>query len=258
MRQNNYRLIEKRVLDDTGKLWQLKFEAPGIDALPGQFVNILVDGCYLRRPISVSEYDGEVLTLIIDTVGEGTKRIVETEPGESLNLLTGLGNSFSLSLKEKGQVILIGGGVGYAPLVGLFKCLRDIPGLTPLAFFGFNNLSTLPQVHLDELRREYGDGIQIATMTGEYGFKGNALELAKSYIADKGITPALFYTCGPMPMMRAVCNAFDFDGQASLESRMGCGFGACMGCSIPTPSGPKRICKEGPVFRKSELGNFDF
>lgn len=253
MKQGKYRLINKEDLYFAGKMWRLDFEAPGIEALPGQFVNIEVDGRYLRRPISVSDYDEGVLSLVVDVVGEGTRKIVETPIGASLDMLTGLGNSFDIHPRITGrEVILIGGGVGYAPLVGLLRRIMTETDLEPFAVFGFNREADVPLRHIEELRDE-GFPIEYCTMTGEMGDNGNALEVMQEYIREDELRPQFFYTCGPLPMMKAVCNAFDFDGQLSMEARMGCGFGACMGCSIPTANGPKRICKEGPVFFKSEL-----
>lgn len=253
MKQGKYKLIAKKDLYFAEKIWSLQFEAPDIEALPGQFVNLQVEGQYLRRPISVSEYEDSILTLIVDVVGEGTRKIVETPVGSSIDMLTGLGNSFDIHPRIEGdQVILIGGGVGYAPLVGLMKRIFKDTDLHPFAVFGFNRKRDVPFHHIEELREE-GYPLAYCTMSGEMGDHGNALEVIQEYIEDFRLNPSYFYTCGPLPMMRAVCNAFDFDGQLSMESRMGCGFGACMGCSIPTVDGPKRICKEGPVFTKSKL-----
>lgn len=231
----------------------MRFEAPGIQAEPGQFVNIAVEGAYLRRPISVCEYDGEVLSLVVQAVGAGTQRIVETRPGAYLDMLTGLGNTFSLPADDgRGVVMLVGGGVGYAPLVGLMKKIGRNTDKVPFAVFGFNGEADVPLNHIEELREE-GYHVEYCTMTGEMGDRGNAVEVALEYMDHYGMKPDYFYTCGPMPMMRAVCREFPFEGELSLEARMGCGFGACMGCSIQTKDGPRRICKEGPVFRKSEL-----
>lgn len=254
MKEGRYRLIDKQDLYEAGKLWRLDFEAPDIEALPGQFVNIEVEGQYLRRPISVSEYEDGVLTLVVDIVGAGTRKIVETRKGASLNMLTGLGNTFDINPAIEGRdVLLIGGGVGYAPLVGLMIRLVKETDLRPFAVFGFNREIDVPLYHLQELREE-GYQIEYCTMTGEMGDHGNAVEVMQEYIDDDELNPEYFYTCGPIGMMKAVCAAFPFEGELSMEARMGCGFGACMGCSIETAEGPRRICKEGPVFRKSDLG----
>lgn len=253
MEKGSFRLIEKKDLYFAGKLWKMRFEAPGIEAEPGQFVNIAVEGKYLRRPISVSEYEDGILTLIIQIAGEGTRRIVGTPVGARLDMLTGLGNGFTLPEdKKSGVVMLIGGGAGYAPLVGLMKKIIRESDLYPFAVFGFNREEDVPLHHILELREE-GSRVEYCTMTGEMGDRGNALEVAREYIDHYGMAPVYFYTCGPMPMMKAVCESLPTDGQLSLEARMGCGFGACMGCSVRTKNEIKRICKDGPVFRKSEL-----
>lgn len=253
MKEANLRLIGREDLYCAGKLWRLVFEAPDIEARPGQFVNISVEGKYLRRPISVSEYEDGVLSLVVQIVGDGTRRLVATPLGSRLNMLTGMGNTFTVpeGLSDR-VVLLIGGGVGYAPLVGLMKWLREKTDIHPFAVFGFNSESDVPLNHIRELREE-GFPVEYCTMTGEMGDCGNALEVTMEHIENLGIDPAYFYTCGPMPMMKAVCDAFSFDGQLSLEARMGCGFGACMGCSVQTADGPRRICKDGPVFTKSAL-----
>lgn len=253
MKEGKFKLIEKDDLYFAGRMWRLKFEAPGIEAEPGQFVNIQLDGHYLRRPISVSEYEDGVLTLIVQIVGEGTRQLVATPVGSSLDMLTGLGNRFGYpTLPEGKQVLLIGGGVGYAPLVGLMKKLYNETELRPFAVFGFNSEADVPLHHIEELRED-GYPLAYSTMTGEMGDHGNALEVMEEYIDHYHLDPAYFYTCGPIPMMKAVANAFDFEGELSLEARMGCGFGACMGCTLQTKEGPKRICREGPVFKKSQL-----
>lgn len=253
MKQNRFRLIEKAAIAPSGKLWRMRFEAPGIEAAPGQFVNIAVDGHYLRRPVSVAEYSGDILTLIVQTVGEGTRILVDTPEGTSLDMLTGLGNRFDVPEEAEGKpVVLIGGGVGYAPLTGWLRHLVEECRVQPLAVFGFNGRDDVPEVHIREMR-EKGLPVEFCTMTGESGEKGNAIEVARRILAARHIEAAYFYACGPMPMMKAACGAFGCEGQLSLEARMGCGFGACMGCSIHTQHGPKRICKEGPVFKKSEL-----
>lgn len=253
MKRDSFRLIGKEDLYYAGRMWRLRFEAPGIEAQPGQFVNIAVDGQYLRRPISVSEYEDGILSLVIQPVGEGTLKIVSSPVGTRFDMLTGLGNTFTLpDNADKGVALLIGGGVGYAPLVGLMKKLSRESDIFPFAVFGFNGEADVPLNHIAELRDE-GLHVEYGTMTGEMGDRGNAVEIAQEYISHYGMKPVYFYTCGPRPMMDAVCRAFDFDGQLSLEARMGCGFGACMGCSVKTVNQTKRICKEGPVFRKSEL-----
>lgn len=253
MKKVNLRLIDKEDLYCAGRMWRLRFEAPDIEALPGQFVNIAVAGRYLRRPISVSEYEDGILSLVMQPVGTGTMKIIATPVGARLDMLTGLGNTFTAPPELAGKVVLlIGGGVGYAPLVGLMKHLRSHTELLPFAVFGFNTEADVPLNHILELREE-GYPVEYCTMTGEMGDRGNAVEVAQEHIQEMGLKPAYFYTCGPLPMMKAVCREFPFDGQLSMEARMGCGFGACMGCTIETADGLKRICKEGPVFEKRVL-----
>lgn len=254
MKQRNLKLIRKEDLYYGGKIWRLDFEAPDMNFTPGQFVNVAVEGNYLRRPISVCDYEDGVMTLVVDVVGEGTAKLAATEVGARLDMLTELGNGFDLQPDRLSgeNVILIGGGVGYAPLVGLIKKILTETDLHPFAVFGFNREIDVPFHHIEELRDE-GLPIEYCTMTGEMGDHGNALEVMQEYIEEDELDPGYFFTCGPLGMMKAVCKAFPFDGQLSLEARMGCGFGACMGCTISTAGGPKRVCKEGPVFRKSEL-----
>lgn len=259
MKKESLRLIHKEPLSSSGALWRLRFDAPDIEALPGQFVNIEVGGHYLRRPISVSEYSAGELTLVVQVAGDGTRRMVATPEGSSLDMLTGLGNPFTLpgAVKE-GPVAVIGGGVGYAPLVGLLRRLHAEGVASPLAVFGFNRAADVPEAQLAELDAD-GLRVAVATMSGEAGEKGTALDVALRLLRESGREAAYFFTCGPMPMMKAVADAFACDGQLSLEARMGCGFGACMGCSVKLEGSGfslpayARICREGPVFAKSVL-----
>ena len=247
MEKRSLRLRAKEDLGKASTMWRLQFEAPDIEAEPGQFVNIAVEGQYLRRPISVSDYQDGILTLIVAPVGVGTLKMVESPVGREFDMLTGLGNKFSLTPPSK-CVALLGGGVGYAPLAGLMR--RLIEGGTDVrAFFGFNSEREVPFAHIKELRARYGeDALVVSTMTGETGETGNPIEVADRYFAQTGFRPGFFYTCGPLPMMKAVCSHYDFPGEVSMEARMGCGFGACVGCTVQTSEGPRRICKEGPVF----------
>lgn len=249
-------LLEKEALSSGGRLWRLKFRAPGIEAQPGQFVNIEVPGHYLRRPISVSDYDGETLSLVVQIVGEGTRKIVETPVGAELDMLTGLGNRFSLPQNVgNGTVYAIGGGVGYAPLIGLLKMIKGKTERQPVAVFGFNGREDVPEADIADLR-ENGIRVEVCTMKGDYGHAGNAVEIARKIMDEEDLKPGYFYTCGPLAMMKWVCARIDCEGELSLEARMGCGFGACMGCSIPTADGPRRICKDGPVFLKSKIEGY--
>ncbi len=208
---------------------------------PGQFVNLKLDGFFLRRPISVCDREGDLLTLIYKTVGAGTEKMAELAPGEKLNALTGLGNGYDLT-KAGRRPLLLGGGVGVPPLYLLAKELVK-QGAEVTAVLGFN---TAADVFGEELFRSLGCETVIATADGGYGVRG--------FVTDA--MPAdytYFYTCGPEPMLRAVYRRTTTSGQFSFEERMGCGFGACMGCSCRTVTGYKRICREGPVLEKEEI-----
>ena len=210
-------------------------------AAPGQFVNLKLNGFYLRRPISVCDLNGDRLTLIYKAVGHGTEAMAQMTPGKTLWALTGLGNGYDLSTAGDAP-LLLGGGVGVPPLYLLAKRLRDA-GKTVTAVLGFN---TADDVFYENEFRALGCSVTVTTADGSRGKKGfvtDALPERYSY----------FYTCGPEPMLRAVWKATATDGQMSFEERMGCGFGACMGCSCKTLTGYKRICKDGPVMKKSEV-----
>lgn len=207
----------------------------------GQFVNIKIDSLYLRRPISVCDVKGDILTLIYKTVGEGTERLSKMDEGERLNTLMGLGNGYDME-KSGERPLLIGGGVGVPPLYMLARLLVA-DGKKPTAVLGFN---TKEEVFLEDEFRSLGIDVRVTTADGSYGTRGfvtDALPTEYDY----------FYTCGPEPMLRAVYDRTQTDGQFSFEERMGCGFGACMGCSCKTKYGNKRICKDGPVLEKGEI-----
>ncbi len=207
----------------------------------GQFVNILLDGLYLRRPISVNDYDEETLTLIYKVVGIGTEKMKNMKEEEELDILTGLGNGYDLS-KSGETPLLIGGGVGVPPLYNLAKKLVK-EGKKVSVILGFNKKE---EVFGEEDFKTLGCQVAVTTVDGSYGVKGfvtNALPESYSY----------FYTCGPEPMLKAVYNATTTSGEFSFEERMGCGFGACMGCTCKTLYGHKRICKDGPVMKKEEI-----
>lgn len=209
----------------------------------GQFVNIKLDGFYLRRPISVCDVreDGE-LTLIYKVVGVGTEKMSEMTTGEELDILTGLGNGYDLTLSGE-RPLLVGGGVGVPPMYMLAKELIK-EGKKVSVILGFN---TKDEVFYEEEFRALGESVAVTTVDGSYGTKGFV-----TGVMDK-LDFTYFYTCGPEPMLRAVCEATDKSGQLSFEERMGCGFGACMGCSCKTLTGYKRICKDGPVMKKEEI-----
>lgn len=239
MKQGLFEIISNERLTETVWKMRLRGDTSAITA-SGQFVNILLDGLFLRRPISVCDCEGDVLTLVYKVVGKGTRRMSEMTSG-TLDVLTGLGNGYSLA--EAGEVpLLLGGGVGVPPLYMLAKKLLA-QGCRVSVVLGFN---TKDEVFYEEEFKALGADVTVATADGSYGVKGfvtNALPAEYSY----------FYTCGPEPMLKAVYAACKTEGQFSFEERMGCGFGACMGCSCKTVTGYKRICKEGPVLKKEEI-----
>lgn len=210
---------------------------------PGQFVNISLEGLYLRRPISVCDLEGGRLTLIYKIVGKGTEKMSAMSRGGKLSILTGLGNGYDLS-KSGDRPLLIGGGVGVPPLYLLAKRLIA-SGKTPSAILGFNTRS---EVFYERELEALGLRVLVTTADGSRGIKGFVTDALKD-------APAYSYTyaCGPEPMLKAVYAASDTDGQYSFEERMGCGFGACMGCACKTKYGNKRICKDGPVLEKGEI-----
>lgn len=207
----------------------------------GQFVNIKLDGLFLRRPISVCDRDDQTLTLLYKVVGRGTEQLKSMSEGK-LDLLTGLGNGYDLSLSGD-RPLLLGGGVGVPPMYLLAKELLA-QGKKPAVILGFN---THAEVFYEEEFRALGCDVVVTTADGSYGKKGFVTDA----MTDFNYT--YFYTCGPEPMLRAVCKTAVTSGQCSFEERMGCGFGACMGCSCKTLTGNKRICKEGPVLTKEEI-----
>ena len=210
----------------------------------GQFVNIAVEGLFLRRPISVCDFTDDSLTLIYKVVGEGTARLAKMQAGERLDILTGLGNGFDAD-RTISKALLVGGGVGVPPLYRLTKDLVA-RGKEVTAVLGFNRADEI--FYADEFAAA-GARVIIATADGSVGTKGFVTDA----IRENGVKFDYFYACGPLPMLRALCDATAADGELSFEERMGCGFGACMGCSCKTHNGNKRICKEGPVLRKDEI-----
>ena len=213
---------------------QLGGDTTGI--LPGQFVNIRVQGQFLRRPISVCNITDGILTIIYKVVGVGTEAMSHLPVGTQLNVLTVLGNGYDLT-KAGDAPLLVGGGVGVPPMYMLARQLREA-GKNVRVILGFN---TKDEVFYEDEFRALGCDVTVTTVDGSHGVKGfvtNALDGQQSY----------YYTCGPLPMIKALLQAAGTNGEVSMEERMGCGFGACMGCTIQTTQGPKRVCKEGPVF----------
>ena len=209
----------------------------------GQFVNIQLDGMFLRRPISVCDYDENTLTIIYKVVGKGTEAMSAMKAGTRLDLLTGLGNGYDLTLAGD-RPVLLGGGVGVPPMYRLAKNLLA-EGKKPIVILGFN---TKDEIFYAEEFKALGAEVHIATADGSVGTKGFVTDVIKA-IPDY----TYFYTCGPEPMLKALSAVTETSGQLSFEERMGCGFGACMGCSCKTKYGNKRICKDGPVLVKEEI-----
>ena len=208
----------------------------------GQFINIKIEGLFLRRPISVCDLDNDSVTIIYKVVGKGTERLSQMNVGDKLDVLTGLGNGYNLSLSGDNPV-LMGGGVGVPPMYLLAKRLIE-KGVKPTVILGFNNKE---EIFYEKEFAELGLDVLVTTVDGSYGIKGFVTD------AIKDVNYTYFYTCGPEPMLKAIYKASQTSGQMSFEERMGCGFGACMGCSCKTLTGNKRICKEGPVMTKEEI-----
>lgn len=213
---------------------------------PGQFVNIKLPDFYLRRPISVCDWDDTTITLLYKVVGHGTETMAKLKPGAQLDVLTGLGNGYDTE-KSGNTPLLLGGGVGVPPMYALCKKLLE-EGKHPSVILGFN---TQEEIFYEQEFQELLSGTQgkvyVATADGSYGTKGFVTDVMKN------LDYSYFYTCGPMPMFRAIESVAKTSGQFSFEERMGCGFGACMGCSCKTKNGNKRICKDGPVLEREEI-----
>ena len=240
MKQSIFEIIENKPLTDSVYRMVLKGDTSAITA-PGQFVNILLDGLYLRRPISVCDVSGDLLTIIYKVVGKGTAQMAAMQSG-SLDILTGLGNGYDLSVSGATPVLL-GGGVGVPPMYMLCRKLIE-QGKKVRVILGFN---TKTEVFYEDEFKKLGADVTVTTVDGSYGVKGFVTD------ALKNMDYTYFYTCGPEPMLKAVYKTSLTSGQMSFEKRMGCGFGACMGCSCKTITGYKRICKEGPVMKKEEI-----
>ena len=207
----------------------------------GQFVNIALDGFFLRRPISVHDFSDNYLDIIYKTVGAGTDYMTTLQKGTVLDVLTGLGNGYDTALSGQ-RPLLVGGGVGVPPLYALCKKLVS-EGKDVCVILGFN---TVAEIFCEQEFLNLGARVTVTTADGSYGVRGfvtDAMNVDYSY----------FYACGPALMLKAICKMSKVPGQLSLEERMGCGFGACMGCSIMTTNGAKRVCKDGPVFKSEEI-----
>ena len=241
MKQSIFTILSNTALTDSVYKMVLSGDTSDITA-PGQFVNIQLTGKFLRRPISVCDYDKTSLTLVYKVVGKGTEMMSRMVPGEELDILTGLGNGYDLT-PAGDKPVLLGGGVGVPPLYHLAKRLTAM-GKDVTVILGFN---TGNEVFYEEEFRALGCRVIVATADGSCGVKG----FATTPLTD--LDYSYFYTCGPEPMLKAVYKATVTSGQMSFEERMGCGFGACMGCSCKTLTGNKRICKDGPVMKKEEI-----
>ncbi len=241
MIQTVYKIVSNEPLTKTVYKMKLMGDTSAFVA-PGQFVNIKIDGFYLRRPISVCDWEEGLLTIVYKVVGKGTQAMADMKEGALLDCLVGLGNGYTTE-KSGDAPVLIGGGVGIPPLYGLCKRLI-LAGKTPTVVLGFN---TSEEIFLEKEFEALGAKVLVATVDGSFGVKGFVTD------AMKDLAYTYFYTCGPEPMFRAVEHVVQTSGQYSFEERMGCGFGACMGCSCKTKYGNKRICKDGPVLEREEI-----
>ena len=230
-------LKNEKIAENT---YEMRLAGPSEILRPGQFVNVKIDGFFLRRPISVCDYEDGEITLIYKVVGGGTEKMSRLPAGERLDVLTGLGNGYDLAASGQ-KPLLIGGGAGVPPLYFLAKKLVA-QGKEVSVILGFNKKE---EVFYEEKFRALGAKVSVTTADGSYGVKGFVTAVRPEY--------TYVYACGPEPMLKAVYGAYEGGGEYSFEERMGCGFGACMGCTCKTIAGNKRICKEGPVLKKEEI-----
>ena len=238
-----YKIVANEPL--TSDVWRMVLEGDTQwISRPGQFVNIELEGLYLRRPISINDWDEKTITIIYKVVGRGTELMSRMAAGVELDVLTGLGNGFDVDV-ECERPLLVGGGVGVPPLYRLAKDLVG-RGKKVSVVLGFNTAKEI--FYADEFRA-LGVDVNISTADGSVGVKGFVTDA----IREGAIDFDYFYSCGPMPMLKALCDSTSVKGELSFEERMGCGFGACMGCSCKTLTGNKRICKEGPVMKREEI-----
>ena len=241
MKQSVFTILSNQPLTESVFKMVLQGDTSAITA-PGQFVNIRLAEKFLRRPISVCDFDKDTLTIIYKVVGKGTAAMSKMTTGTKLDILTGLGNGYDTSLSGKSPV-LVGGGVGVPPIYNLCKKLIA-EGKQPQVVLGFNTAS---EIFLAEEFMALGADVYIATADGSVGTKGFVTDVIQA------LEYTYFYSCGPMPMFMAMEKVMVTSGQYSFEERMGCGFGACMGCTIQTANGYKRVCKDGPVFFREEV-----
>ena len=241
MKQSIFEILSNEALTSSVFRMVLQGDTSAITA-PGQFVNIRLDGMFLRRPISVCDYDDTTLTIVYKVVGKGTEQMAAMAPGTKLDILTGLGNGYDLTLCGESPV-LIGGGVGVPPMYNLAKKLLEM-GKKVSVILGFN---TKDEIFYEEEFKALGASVTVTTVDGSYGIQG----FVTTPLVDMEYSH--FCACGPEPMLKALYKASKTSGQMSFEERMGCGFGTCMGCSCKTLTGYKRICKDGPVMKKEEI-----
>ena len=241
MKQSIYKIIENSSLTSTVYKMVLEGDVSDIKN-SGEFINVKLEGKYLRRPISVCDVDDTTVTIVYKVVGGGTEQMSKMPIGTELDILVGLGNGYDLSLSGDAP-LLLGGGVGVPPLYNLAKRLIA-NGKKVTVVLGFN---TKEEIFYEQEFKALGAEVYVTTADGTYGIKGFVTD------AMKDIDYSYFYTCGPEPMLKAIYKASTTSGQMSFEERMGCGFGACMGCSCKTLTGYKRICKDGPVMKKEEI-----
>ena len=241
MKQGVFNVADNRPLSRRLMRLRLNGDSSAI-ARPGQFVSLALPGFFLRRPFSVCDWDASGFSIVYEQVGKGTECMRTLKPGDALDVLTGLGNGFDL--RRAGDApVLIGGGSGVSPMLGLARRLLS-EGRTPRVILGFAGRE---DVALLEDFRLLGLCPLVTTLDGSFGLRGFVTDALET------LQPSFFYACGPEAMLRAVSERCDADGQLSLDARMGCGFGACMGCTRATRSGPKRVCRDGPVFDKGEI-----
>ena len=240
MKQITAAVLENTPLTERVSRLRFRADARAIEC-PGQFVSLSLPGFFLRRPFSVCDWDESSFSIVYEAVGKGTEQMRGLKEGAALDVLCGLGNGFDLSRAGE-RPLLIGGGTGASPLLGLARRLRD-QGVHPHVILGFK---TRDDIFLTDDFYRLGLAPTVTTEDGSFGIRG--------FVTDAMTMPhSFFYTCGPEAMMRAVSLASDADGQLSFDARMGCGFGACMGCTRMTKAGAKRVCKDGPVFRKEDM-----
>lgn len=245
MKKEILTVISNRPVDALSKVYQMELSGCSEEQRPGQFVNIELDGLFLRRPISVCDWKDGVLTLLYKLVGKGTALMATLQPGARLDVLCSLGNGFDIDIPAFTRPLLVGGGIGTAPLYLLARRLKE-RGISPTVILGFNTAS---EIIYEKEFKALGLRTLVTTVDGSYGTPGFVTAalplLASGY--------DYCFACGPMPMLRALAPKLASPAQFSLEERMGCGTGICMGCTCPQLTGTKRICKDGPVFRLDEI-----